>query len=153
MEVKDGQLFVEPYEYYDRDAMFTCTPEVLLKIAEGKMNPVTAFTMQKLKVEGNFDKALRFKDIVEMKREKRVERKRRPRSKKRGRTHGSTEKDCGSSRTVCGSRNWRNRIFLQPDHETGKCENGTDHEDVRNRLGKIFSNDRRTEEICAGAAS
>ena len=23
VEVKDGELFVEPYEYYDRDAMFT----------------------------------------------------------------------------------------------------------------------------------
>ncbi len=70
VEVKEGQLYVEPYEYYDRDAMFTCSPEVLRKIAEGKMNPVTAFTMQKLKVEGNIDKALRLKDIIEMKRGK-----------------------------------------------------------------------------------
>ena len=29
-EVKDGQLYVEPYEYFDRDAMFTCTAETLL---------------------------------------------------------------------------------------------------------------------------
>ena len=35
-EVKDGQLFVEPYEYFDRDAMFTCSAETLFKIAEGK---------------------------------------------------------------------------------------------------------------------
>ena len=67
VEVKDGQLYVEPYEYYDRDAMFTCSPDVLRKIAAGKMNPVAAFTMQKLKVEGNIDKSLRLKDIIEMK--------------------------------------------------------------------------------------
>ena len=35
VEVKDGQLFVEPYEYYDRDAMFICAPDVLIKIADG----------------------------------------------------------------------------------------------------------------------
>ena len=67
VEVKDGRLYVEPYEYYDRDAMFTATPDTFMKIAEGKMDPVWAFTVQKLKVEGNFDKALRLKDIIEIK--------------------------------------------------------------------------------------
>ena len=64
-EVKDGVLFVEPYEYYDRDAMFTCSAETLLNISDGKMDPIMAFTLQKLKVEGNFDKALRLKEIID----------------------------------------------------------------------------------------
>lgn len=68
VEVKDGILHVEPYEYYDRDAMFTCAPDVLLAIAEGKLDPVEAFTEQKLRVEGNIDKALRLKEIIELKR-------------------------------------------------------------------------------------
>lgn len=67
VEVKDGQLCVEPYEYYDRDAMFTASPDTLTKIAEGKMDPIWAFTMQKLKVEGNIDKALRLKEIIDLK--------------------------------------------------------------------------------------
>ena len=67
VEVKDGELFVEPYEYYDRDARFICAPEVLVKIAEGEMDPVWAFTTQKLKVEGSIDKALRLKEIIEAK--------------------------------------------------------------------------------------
>lgn len=67
VEVKDGQLFVEPYEYYDRDAMFICSPEVLTKIADGEMDPVWAFTTQKLKVEGNIDKALKLNDIIQRK--------------------------------------------------------------------------------------
>lgn len=67
VEVKDGVLSVEPYEYYDRDAMFTADPDTFLKIAEGKLDPVLAFTIQKLKVEGNIDKALRLKDIIEIK--------------------------------------------------------------------------------------
>lgn len=67
VEVKDGQLFVEPYEYYDRDAMFICSPDTLIKIADGKLDPVWAFTNQKLRVEGNIDKALKLNEIIQMK--------------------------------------------------------------------------------------
>lgn len=67
VEVKDGKLFVEPYEYYDRDAMFICTPDVLAKIADGEMDSVWAFTTGKLKVEGNIDKAVRLNEIVQQK--------------------------------------------------------------------------------------
>ena len=51
-EVKDGVLAVEPYEYFDRDAIF---------------DPILAFTTGKLKVEGNIDKALRLKQIIDSK--------------------------------------------------------------------------------------
>ena len=67
LEVKEGQLYVEPYEYFDRDAMFTASAETLMKIAEGKLDPVLAFTLQKLKVEGNIDKALKLKDLINSK--------------------------------------------------------------------------------------
>lgn len=69
VEVKDGVLFVEPYEYYDRDAMFICAPEVLLGIAEGEVDPIAAFTAQKLRVEGNIEKALRLKEIIDHKKD------------------------------------------------------------------------------------
>lgn len=68
VEVKEGKLYVEPYEYYDRDAMFTAAADVFMKIAENKLDPVMAFTMQKMKVEGNFEKALKLKDLIEKKR-------------------------------------------------------------------------------------
>ena len=68
VEVKDGKLYVEPYEYFDRDAMFTCSAETLRELAEGKLDPVLAVTVQRLKAEGNIDKALRFKELVERKR-------------------------------------------------------------------------------------
>lgn len=65
VEVKDGKLFVEPYEYFDRDALFVCSAQTLRELADGKLDPVLAFTVQKLKVEGNMDKALRFKELAE----------------------------------------------------------------------------------------
>lgn len=63
-EVKEGQLYVEPYEYYDRDAIFICTAQILLKIASGKLDPVLAFTTGKLKVEGSIEKALLLKEFL-----------------------------------------------------------------------------------------
>lgn len=64
VEVKDGAIFVEPYEYHDRDAMFTCSADTLFKIASGKSDPVAAVFMGKLKVEGNIDKALKLKELI-----------------------------------------------------------------------------------------
>ena len=63
-EVKDGQLYVEPYEYFDRDAMFTCSAETLFKIAEGRTDPILAVTLGRLKVEGNIEKALKLKSFI-----------------------------------------------------------------------------------------
>lgn len=68
VEVKDGTLYVEPYEYFDRDAMFICSAETLFKIAEGKTDPVLAFTLGRLKVEGDIDKALKLKGLIDSKR-------------------------------------------------------------------------------------
>jgi Putative sterol carrier protein len=63
-EVKDGKLDIQPYEYYDRDSLFICSADVLFKIISGKLDPVLAFTLGKLKVEGSIEKALRLKEFV-----------------------------------------------------------------------------------------
>lgn len=63
-EVKDGRIFVEPYEYYDRDAIFICTADTLLKLAAGKLDPVFAFTTGKLKVEGSLEQALKLQKFL-----------------------------------------------------------------------------------------
>lgn len=68
VEAKEGKLHVEPYEYFDRDAMFICSAETLMKLATGELDPIVAVTLQKLKVEGNIDKALKLKNIIDSKR-------------------------------------------------------------------------------------
>ncbi|HIY16298.1 MAG TPA: SCP2 sterol-binding domain-containing protein [Candidatus Intestinimonas stercorigallinarum] len=64
LEVKDGALRVEPYDYHDRDALFTCSAETLFKIASGQTDPVAAVFLGKLKVEGSIDKALKLKSLL-----------------------------------------------------------------------------------------
>ena len=64
-EVKDGKLTIEPYEYFDRDALFICSAEVLFKIIAGELDPVKAFTFGKLKVEGSLEQALKINNLIE----------------------------------------------------------------------------------------
>lgn len=63
-EVKDGRLSIEPYEYYDRDALFTCKADTLFNIISGKTDPIAAFTLGKLKVDGSIEKALLLKNMI-----------------------------------------------------------------------------------------
>ena len=53
IEVKDHNVNVEPYEYYDRNAIVTVTPTNLLKILDGKLDAVEAYTKGKVTVEGD----------------------------------------------------------------------------------------------------
>lgn len=66
-EVKDGKLSIEPYEYYDRNAIFICSADTLFKIMAGKTDPMLAFTLGKLKVEGDLGKALKIKEFISKK--------------------------------------------------------------------------------------
>ncbi len=65
IELLNGKVYVEPYEYYDRDCIFIITAEDFLAICEGTLDPVAAFTKGKLKIDGSIDKALEFSKIVE----------------------------------------------------------------------------------------
>lgn len=64
VEVKDGKLSVEPYEYYDRQAMITMKSKNFLALLEGKLDPVAAFTLGKLKVDGSIEKVLEFGKLL-----------------------------------------------------------------------------------------
>ena len=64
VEVRDGKMYIEPYEYHDCDAAFTCTADMLFKLAAGKADPVASVLMGKLKVEGSIDKAMHIKEFL-----------------------------------------------------------------------------------------
>ncbi len=63
---KNGVLDVAPYEYYDRDAILIASAEDFIKISDGSLNAVAAFTTGKLKVEGSIDKALELQNMIEV---------------------------------------------------------------------------------------
>lgn len=63
VEVNEGKIAVEPYEYYDRDFVLTATADDLLAVVEGKLDAVLAYTTGKIKIDGSVDKALEFQKI------------------------------------------------------------------------------------------
>lgn len=64
VEIKDGKTSVEPYEYNDRSCAFTMEQAKFLKLLDGKLDPVVAYTTGKLKVEGDLGKALEFSKLI-----------------------------------------------------------------------------------------
>lgn len=50
---KNGVLSVEPYDYNDRDVIFTADGETFIAIANGKVEPIDAYKEGKLSFEGN----------------------------------------------------------------------------------------------------
>ncbi len=58
IEIKNGEMHVEPYEYYDRNAIIILDSKDLIKLINGKLDAVNAFTTGRLKVEGDVNAAL-----------------------------------------------------------------------------------------------
>lgn len=63
VELVDGQIKVEPYEYFDRDILVTTTADTLLDIVSGKLDVVKAYTSGAIQAEGNLGKAMVLKQI------------------------------------------------------------------------------------------
>lgn len=64
LEIADGKVNVEPYEYYDRDVIVTTDAETLIKMAEGKLGMEAAYLTGKIKADGNLTKGLLLKELV-----------------------------------------------------------------------------------------
>lgn len=64
LEIADGKVYVEPYEYYDRDILVTTSAETLIKLVSGKLDPVKAYLEGKLRAEGNLGKASLLKELT-----------------------------------------------------------------------------------------
>ncbi len=64
VEVKDHKISVEPYEYNDRNCAISMKAADFEKLIKGKLDPVAAFTIGKLKVDGDVGKALEFSKLI-----------------------------------------------------------------------------------------
>lgn len=64
IEIKDGKISVEPYEYIDKDALFTISSDDFIKLATGKLDATDAFNAGKLKIDGSIEKALMIEKII-----------------------------------------------------------------------------------------
>ena len=55
LEIDDGKINVEPYEYYDRDVIIVTSADVIMQMIEGKLQPRVAYTKELLRVYGDVE--------------------------------------------------------------------------------------------------
>lgn len=64
IEILNGRLSVEPYEYIDRNCSITMASSDLSRFIAGRLNAVTALASGKIKVEGDLGKAKVLADLL-----------------------------------------------------------------------------------------
>ena len=55
LEIDEGRINVEPYEYYDRNVIIVTSADVILQMIEGKVFPMVAYTNDMLKAYGDIN--------------------------------------------------------------------------------------------------
>ena len=63
IEIREGKVLVEPYEYYDRDAIITASAQVAIDVTTGKLGIEEAYNEGRLHIRGKFDKAYLLDEI------------------------------------------------------------------------------------------
>lgn len=53
LEISEGKVYVEPYEYYDRDLIIVTTADTIMKMINKELSPMSALTNEQLKVYGD----------------------------------------------------------------------------------------------------
>ncbi len=64
MEVKDGRIDVQPYDYKDRDILVTADAETVLNMMSGKLDIVNAYLTHRITAEGDLGKADILKKLI-----------------------------------------------------------------------------------------
>ncbi len=64
IEVKDGELYVEPYDYVDNDATVTALTKDIVRVMAGRLGYDKAVDNGVFTVEGNTEKAAELKKLV-----------------------------------------------------------------------------------------
>lgn len=58
VEIAEGDIDVQPYEYDDRDIIITTDYQTAVDISERKISLLRAYRLEKVNVWGDFDKAV-----------------------------------------------------------------------------------------------
>ena len=57
VEITNGRIRIEPYNYHDRDVSFAADADTYLAIMNGELNPMIAFATGRVKIYGDMQKA------------------------------------------------------------------------------------------------
>ncbi|MCD7818900.1 MAG: SCP2 sterol-binding domain-containing protein [Lachnospiraceae bacterium] len=55
VEIEDGRINVQPYDYHDNQGVFTASAATYEALCDGSLTPITAYAAGRLKTDGNVD--------------------------------------------------------------------------------------------------
>ncbi|MCD7751135.1 MAG: SCP2 sterol-binding domain-containing protein [Lachnospiraceae bacterium] len=55
VEISDGRIDVQPYDYHDNQGVFTASAATYEALCEGSLTPITAYAAGRLKISGGTD--------------------------------------------------------------------------------------------------
>lgn len=55
VELDNGKVNVQPYEYYDRNVLIVTSSDVIIEMLEGKLKPMEAYANGQLEVNGDIE--------------------------------------------------------------------------------------------------
>lgn len=64
IEIKDGKVNVEPYDYHDNQAVLTVNPTNFIKILNGKLDLISACSSGKAEIGGDCTTALKIINLI-----------------------------------------------------------------------------------------
>jgi putative sterol carrier protein len=64
IEVKDGELYVEPYDYYDHDAILKASYKDVVRVMSGRLGYDKAIANGLFAIDGDLEKAAELKKLV-----------------------------------------------------------------------------------------
>jgi putative sterol carrier protein len=64
VEVNDGRILVEPYDYRDNDWILWASTEDFCKVFSGRLGVERALKEERLKITGNVDRAMEFRKFT-----------------------------------------------------------------------------------------
>lgn len=64
VEVKDGKILVEPYDYRDNDGVLWASTEDFCKVFSGRLGAERALREERLKITGNVERAMEFQKLT-----------------------------------------------------------------------------------------
>lgn len=98
-EINDGQLFIEPYDYVDNDAVLTADGNDIISLFSGTLDAKAAFEDGRLSVTGDVAKALSIQPVIEENKKSAKKTTKKAAAKKTTTTKKTTtKKACGTKK-------------------------------------------------------
>ncbi len=67
VEIHDGRIDAEPYDYYDHDGVFTASAATYAALCDGSLTPITAYAVGRLEASGGTDQVKILMEIFSQK--------------------------------------------------------------------------------------